>query len=391
MSLTLTEKTMWGSSPTQKTDKKSDIEINERYEKGDTRIITETNREKLSIFVKSLEEDNNMNTRPFYQRRDRWDAKKQSRLIESFLINIPVPPIILYETDYNRYEVMDGQQRINAIRDFYNNNLALKGLEIWPELNGKRYNQLPIQIKAGIDRRTISSIVILKDSQHTEEEALELKQLAFERINTGGVSLSPQEVRNCLYTGKFNDLLIELSKNTIFVNAWKIPIHNDQKLKNNTLYQKMEDIELILRFFALRNVDNFKNGLKGFFNLYMSKARNFTDQDIDSLRKVFIETIELAHEIYHDNLFKPFNLESQDWQDKPLKNYYDAVMVGFSKHLNDANELLSKKNIIIEESKKVIQKDERKLLTGSGTRKDEIKDRIKLFNDMLNQVLAGKN
>ncbi|XWK88512.1 MAG: DUF262 domain-containing protein [Phormidium sp.] len=80
-----------------------------------------------------------MDLQPFYQRRLRWDEKKQSRLIESFLINIPVPPIILFEKEYNFYEVMDGQQRITAIRDFYENKLRLTGLELWSELNGRTY------------------------------------------------------------------------------------------------------------------------------------------------------------------------------------------------------------------------------------------------------------
>jgi hypothetical protein len=78
-----------------------------------------------------------MDLRPFYQRRNRWDKKKQSQLIESFLINIPVPSIILYEKKYNVYEVMDGQQRINALKEFYENRLTLTGLTLWPELNGR--------------------------------------------------------------------------------------------------------------------------------------------------------------------------------------------------------------------------------------------------------------
>jgi Protein of unknown function DUF262 len=70
-----------------------------------------------------------VNLRPEYQRRRRWDDKKQSRLIESLLMNVPVPPIFLYETDLSRYEVMDGQQRLVSIIDFYSNNIVLDGLD----------------------------------------------------------------------------------------------------------------------------------------------------------------------------------------------------------------------------------------------------------------------
>lgn len=139
MILAPSEETMWDVTRSGKPPKMSDDDINEKYDKGEKRILTEMNREKLPTFAASLKNPNYIEIRPFYQRRPRWDKKRQSRLIESFLINIPVPPIILYEKDYNSYEVMDGQQRITAIQDFYDDKLKLTGLEIWPELNGKTY------------------------------------------------------------------------------------------------------------------------------------------------------------------------------------------------------------------------------------------------------------
>ena len=90
----------------------SDAEINRRYERREQRIVVESNREKLPNFVEALKRPNYMNIRPFYQRRPRWDQIRQSRFIESFIINIPVPPLFLYEASYNSYEVIDGQQRI---------------------------------------------------------------------------------------------------------------------------------------------------------------------------------------------------------------------------------------------------------------------------------------
>ncbi len=165
MSLAPVEEKMWEKSISKIGTQTSDVEINEKYESGEKRILTEINREKLPSFVEALSRNPKyMNLRPFYQRRARWDTKMQSRLIESFLINIPVPPIILYEIDYNSYEVMDGQQRISAIRDFYTNKFALTGLELWPEINKLKYEQLPVKIRAGLDRRSISSIVILRES-----------------------------------------------------------------------------------------------------------------------------------------------------------------------------------------------------------------------------------
>ena len=112
-----------------------------------------------------------MDLRPFYQRRPRWSPEKQSLLIELFIMNIPVPPVFLYERDFNSYEVMDGQQRINALKEFYAGSFELVGLRQWPEINGRNYQTLPEKIRAGLDRRSIMSIVLLKESTTDEDEA----------------------------------------------------------------------------------------------------------------------------------------------------------------------------------------------------------------------------
>lgn len=396
MQLAPAEEKMWEEFPSKNQAVMSDELINAKYESGEQRILTEMNREKLPIFVEALKKPGYMDLRPFYQRRARWDQLRQSRLIESFLINIPVPAIILYEKEFNSYEVMDGQQRISAIQAFYENRLKLKGLELWPELNGRTYATLPAKIRAGIDRRSISSIVLITESASDPEEALFLKQLAFERVNTGGVDLSPQEVRNCLYQGKFNDLLIELARYPIFANAWGIPIENNdteelsQQLTENNLYKKMEDAELVLRFFALRHANDFQRGLEVFLDLYMIKSLKFSDQDINVLKETFIKTINLAYKIYEENLFKPFDKTNNTWNKRTYKNYYDAVMVGFSRHLSDANLLIEHKSRVIEETKKLFRKDEAKLLTGGGKTKADIQKRLRLFDEMLLQVIKNK-
>jgi hypothetical protein len=389
MQLAPAEEKMWEKLPLKnRISKMTDDQINAKYESGEQRILTEMNREKLPSFVEALKKPGYMDVRPFYQRRLRWDAKMQSRLIESFLINIPVPSIILYEKDYNSYEVMDGQQRITAIRDFYENKLKLTGLELWPELEGRTYDTLPAKIRAGIDRRSISSIVLITESTPDPEEALFLKQIAFERLNTGGVDLSRQEVRNCVYYGKFNQLLLDLSSNRIFADAWGIPTDNPEELRQNNLYKKMEDAELVLRFFALRHVDDFRKGMEGFLDLYMMNSLGFSDEDIRILEDIFIRTINLAHQIYGENLFKPYDPQSDTWKDSAYKAYYDAVMVGFSKHLADVDVLLKQKSRVIEQTKKLFREDKSKLFTGGGRTKADIQKRIRLFDNMLSQFVA---
>ena len=137
----------------------SEKEIIEKYRTGQFRIVTEQARYPLAKLREIFEQ---YNLYPEYQRRRVWDKKRKSRLIESFIINVPIPPVFLYEYDFSEYEVMDGLQRITAIIDFFDNKYELEGLELWSELNGKCYNDLPDEIKRGIERRYLSAIILLK-------------------------------------------------------------------------------------------------------------------------------------------------------------------------------------------------------------------------------------
>lgn len=391
MSLTPTEQKMWPETPTKGKFKASDGQLNQKYEAKEGRILLEINREKLPAFAEQLKKSGYMNFKLFYRRRERWDKQKQSRLIESFIINIPVPPIVLYEEEYNSYEVMDGQQRITAIRDFYDNKLKLTGLKILPELEGLTYKELPTNIRAGIDRRSISFITIITESASSDEEALFLKQQTFERLNTGGVDLSHQEVRSSLYNGKFNSLLLKLANNEIFAEAWEIPTKNnpkDKDIRENSLYKKMEDVELILRFFALRNAENYSGDLTNFLDIYMRKSLKFSDNEIDYLENIFLETIALASELYGEHLFKPFDPKYNTWKKRSYKAYYDAVMVGFSQKISHANLLIERKSKVIEETKKLLEKDNLRLFTGNVQSKSKVQKRIKLFDEMLSKVIG---
>lgn len=251
------EQTMWLDEPAVRTRKPTDEEINSKYSARELRIVTESNREQLPNFVAALKRPDWMRLQPFYQRRKRWDVKRKSKLIESFIMNVPVPPCFLFESDFARYEVMDGQQRISTIREFYENNFKLRGLEQWPELNGRQYNTLPSEIRKGLDRRSISYIVLLKESATTGEHEMLLRQQVFERLNTGGVHLENQEIRHCIYHNEFEELLLELSRHPSMRAAWGLPNFSQEEednppdsLLNNPHFSKMRDVEFVLRFFS---------------------------------------------------------------------------------------------------------------------------------------------
>ena len=163
----------------------SDAEINAKYESGKHQVINEINRLKLPNFVEALKKPGYVNLPPLSQRRILWDTVQQSRLIESFIANIPVPPLVFYEQGYKSFEVIDGKQRINTIQTFYQNQLRLNGLELYPEINGYTCSELPWKIRSTLDHRSLSIITIISSVELTTDEALQLKQIAFERLNFG--------------------------------------------------------------------------------------------------------------------------------------------------------------------------------------------------------------
>jgi hypothetical protein len=393
--LAASEHGMWVKPVRSASPRPSDEEINSKYGSRELRIVTESNREQLPNFVEALKRPGWMKLRPSYQRRPRWDHERQSRLIESFIMNIPVPPLFVYESDLAKYEVMDGQQRITAILEFYTNRYPLERLQQWPELNGRIYDTLPAEIRKGLDRRSISYIVLLKESASTSEEEALLRQQVFERLNTGGVQLSHQEIRNSLYQSKFNALLLVLARNRLYRTAWGVPEYSEEEerqlsddLAKNRNYIMMRDVEIALRFFALRHVEQYQKGMKGFLDLYMVRARSFTDDDVDVLRRLFEQTIELGSVIYQDAFFRPWDPKSQQWADKPQVAFADAVMVGLSRHLEYAAELKDKRDEVLTATKQLFETYPAGTFTGRGNTKQDVQDRIRFFDEMLERVIA---
>ena len=390
------ELTMWDAIERVRPAKMSDDEIDAKYESRSWRILTETNREQLPNFYEALNRPNWIDIRPFYQRRQRWDEPKQSKLIESFIMNIPVPPLFLYESEFSKYEVMDGQQRITAIREFFSNNLRLTGLEQWPELNGKTYAKLPGSIKRGIDRRSISYTVLLAESAENVVDKYAIRKMVFERLNTSGVDLSNQEIRNSLFYGKFNTMMIGLATDPIFRRAWRLPLYSETERTNpsrdlldNNFYGKMLDVEVVLRFFALRNIEHYQRGMQGFLDLYMLKAKEFSDDDLAELNELFFRTLGLANDIFGELLFRPWMGDEECWSKRPHVAFADAVMVGVCRNLNNAAALLARKERVIQGTRELFVTHEDGTFTGRGNSKKDVKERIDYFSAMLSNIAAA--
>lgn len=360
----------------------SDDDVNLKYKKGEIRIVTEQARYPIKS-IKSMIDSGDYKLDPEYQRRKRWCNGRKSRLIESFIMNVPLPPIFLYEYDYSKFEVMDGLQRLTSIYDYYSGEFALEGLQYWKELEGKRYNELPVEIKKGIDRRYISSIVLLEETAKSPKEAEELKQIVFERLNSGGEKLTPQETRNALYSGKFNSLCIRLSENSSFRMMWNIPTE-DEDLLSSEAYRKMDDVQLVLRFFAYRFYDSFSGSIEDLLDEYLKQANEFSDSTLEQLEKLFIDTIDIVYGLFGKEAFIPPIYERKVI--KPQKGIYDPLMQSAAKHIQYKNGLLQQANTIKENKyKKDTSDSEGKIFDGRDTTPLSVASRIKYFDDLFNE------
>ena len=382
-------------------------DINEKYDKGYSRVVTENGSYKVAL-IKDTFTKLNYNLHPEYQRRITWNTTKRSKLIESLIINIPIPPIFLYEYDYDKYEIMDGLQRVSAIIDFYENRFKLTGLIEWGELNGKYYKNLPEKIREGIDRRQLQVITLLKESAGNQERAEKIKRLVFERLNTGGVKLQGQEIRNAIFNGEGNGLCCRLSENHLFRTLWNIPVsipdeddydideyetqriqtiedeNVKRRLERHALYKRMYDVELVLRFFAMRHVEDYSYSLSDFLDDTLISMNKYTREQLGQLGDVFLSAITKANALFGEKAFRFF--DGEKWS-APAKMIYDPLMQVLSQDDliiesgNSEQNVQALKKFYVENSN-----EQNPIFDGKHQSKDEIMNRMQAMDAFIRSL-----
>jgi len=232
---------------------------------------------------------------PPFQRAFVWSQNQCSRFIESLLLGLPVPGIFLFkEPDTGKHLVIDGQQRLKSLLYFSQGILnskefSLTGLET--KYNNRTYKTLDDADRARLDDAVIHATVFKQDLPEGEINSV---YEVFERINTGGVKLSPQEIRSCICHGNFNDYLHKVNDNP----DWRAIYGPKSK--------RLKDVELILRFMAFYEDGNsYKSPMKHFLNDYMKKKRNKTDAQLKELEDIFVNTIKFISQSLGDRPFRP--------------------------------------------------------------------------------------
>ena len=267
--------------------------------------------------IKEMFDNGEIEPQPDYQRDYIMDDSKASKLIESTLLKIPIPTVYLCEEQGGEFSIIDGQQRLTSFVRFLKNEFKLKGLEQYPELNGKYFKEIGKNLQQVINTTKIHTIEILKESQ-------ELKYEIFARLNQGSTSLKPQELRNCIYRGSFNQMLENIaSTNT------NLPILfcTENRRKN---YQ-----ELILRYFAMKNFQNYGNSLTKTLNNYMAKHQNESKEELQKMKLEFNSKIEIIKQYIGNDAFCAYDRSKGVISNKFSGSVYDSIVIGFSMFNNN--------------------------------------------------------
>lgn len=313
-----------------------------------------------------------------YQREeDLWSPVKQSRLIESALLGLRLPAFYFEEVSKKNWKIIDGLQRCCAIRNYcVEESFALCDLEFL-NLNGLKYSELSFELKRDIRMLPITVNVLSKGTPD------KVKYILFKRLNTGGIELEPQEIRNAVFQGKAIELVKELSHNELFkkVTGYKIPT------------KRMQDQDFVTRFMAfyLLGYENYKPDLDNFMNTCLEKIKKgeITDDIIATMKKDFSKSMVLSEKIFGDDAFR--KRESENDKKKPInKAYFEVIAVSFANlSEDDCNRLVANKEyfkqLLMDEMKN--NKSYNNSFSGGTGKRESVKLRFTKFNDIIGKAL----
>lgn len=305
---------------------------------------------------------------PVYQRQFRWDPVRQSRLIESFMLGIPVPPLFmatnLAPDKQSQWEVVDGLQRLLTLVNFTGDEetreaanlndtpLRLLGLDKLTELEGMTFAELSEDIRTALEDRPVKVIVL------NDKSDLQVRFDLFERLNTGGIALTDQEVRECVFRGPFMDMLSTLSQTDEFKNVVCLP---KASWKDGT----PEDY--VLRFFAfLERYKQFEHSVKDFLNAFTEEAAK--DPRVQERTAVFKDTFQYLANTFLDGIKTRKGMT-------PV-NLFEGIVVGAALAIQ-RNPALG----IPESTEWMTSNELRRLTTGATNSRPRVKGRIEFARD----------
>ena len=263
--------------------------------------------------------------KPELQRKYVWTKVEASRFIDSILLGLPVPSVFFAKEANETQLIVDGYQRIMTVHDYvkgvFSQDKNVFKLSNTDSINsrwrGKAFNELAVEEQRRIRNTTIHAIVFEQKYPCNNTGMYQI----FERINTGGRTLKPQEIRNCVYQGEFNKLLFDLNKN----ENWRTIIGEQED-------SRMMDLELILRYFAIKELYLKKDfpvqiNLVKFLNEYMGKYQHIQSDLYDINKKEFESVLQIIYDGISTNAFRNLKKNMTEFTNKVSPSIFDAVTV----------------------------------------------------------------
>jgi len=359
-----------------------DVELD--IEVGQRKIIWQAKDFSIREFL-TMKNDGELVLQPQYQRNFVATDLIASKLIESILLDVPIPVVYLAEEQDGSYSVIDGQQRLTSFLSFLEGKFPdtrpfkLSGLKVLPELNRKLFTDLDSELQKKIRSTTIHSIIIKKESNP------DIKFEIFERLNTGSTKLNEDEIRNTVYRGPYIDLLSELSENSVFHGLIK-----KDNFKRRMIYRGM-----ILRFFALseKSYLNYKASMKQFSNKELRDNRDLSSAKAKEYKLRFEHCLDLVKVVFGDMAFRRYKAGSENepgkWADTQINMaLYDIQMVGFVNY--SKNEVLAKADLIREGLIDLMINNQKfnEQLIWQTSDAEVLKKRFRTYMDMLESIIG---
>jgi Protein of unknown function DUF262 len=308
----------------------SDSEEQFNFPPAERKVVTQSYDLSLQTLLEQW--DGGLLSVPEIQREYIWDNGRSSRLIESLMLNIPVPLLYFSEMQDARYEIIDGHQRVKSIVRFLKNEFGLSSLGVLSEYRGMRFHSLPEREQRFLKMRIVRAVIISHESHPN------MKFEIFERLNTGSISLNAQELRNSIFRGSLNRLLRELVKQNRFRHIIGT-VHPRPR---------MVDEELVLRFFALRaGYAQYRPPLKRFMNAFMSENREMNEDQLGLLRQTFEKTIGHISAALGSSAFRVSDAKGNPYEKVTNRALFDAQMISFS-WLDEGQNISARKPAVLE-------------------------------------------
>jgi len=302
-----------------------------------------------------------------FQRHFIWTKTQCDRFVESLLLGLPVPGIFLVKQPDGRLLVLDGQQRLRTLQAFYKG--VLRGQEftlakVQDQYLNRSYQTLDISDRRRLDDSIIHATIVRQEEPSNDQSSI---YLIFERLNTGGTTLHPQEIRVALYRGRFVKLLRELND----LDSWR-------KLygkKSN----RSKDQELILRFFALfYKGENYQEPMKEFLNEYMGENRDLQLKSANQLRDLFGKTCDVILDCIGSKAFRLERVVNAA--------VLDSIMVGVARRLQSGRRIREKERLQEAYESLLKNEDYHDAVVKSTGDESNVKNRLRLATDSFSKV-----